>query len=347
MVDSNGQSGLAKVWLPIFLFALAAIVWSTFTRTSNQSSVSERTLAQRAYSADSWNLTESDMGCLDIAITREAIRRTKWSPKPNGRKGFWVPYADPFPWQAGERKSCMYLEPWRKFRVQKREEDLVCLERLERGSAGCYWTSTKPPSERAGPMPTEASKPPFDETTLSLVQRANNELDDALDEKSSAKIGPPAQRLADLLAEMRKQAAPYENETKNLWSGISCNEAKTGGLSTLDPATECEVGKAQFQREFGLALKGDYQAQRNTIDQLKHPPLGVKKNDTLSCVWQLVSVASGDKRVSRDDISDYQNDCFNGRNRQTVDDIRTQAAPLFERIYHRALPELVASPRGR
>ena len=107
-------------------------------------------------------IAESDVGCLDKAITESAIKKPlRWEPKPEGGKGFYLLIADAFELSnIFSKRICEYWNVGEKGGVQKRDGDLVCLERLEGQRTGkCYWTAVgHPPSQRAGSMPSEEFK---------------------------------------------------------------------------------------------------------------------------------------------------------------------------------------------
>ena len=169
---------------------------------------------------------------------------------------------------------------------------------------------------------------------------ARNEIRDALEARSSSsdfRQLPQDQRRKIVAQLYSKQAAPYAHESNRYMSGLCLPMPKTND----DAETECEIIKAQFQRNYGLALKGDYEAQREVAFCLGSTRLCdgiVIENIALGCAWQIVSLASGDKRVIHSDIVEYESRCVRNRTPAETAVSRAQAEALFERIFHRPLP---------
>lgn len=65
-----------------------------------------------------------------------------------------------------------------------------------------------------------------------------------------------------------------------------------------------------FQSVLNLALKGDYQAQRNiAFGYTQWPYKGQEKNPLLGCAWYLVITHSGSLKVNQGDIDNATLNC--------------------------------------
>jgi hypothetical protein len=169
------------------------------------------------------------------------------------------------------------------------------------------------------------------------VELADGKIEDALADKPG--YDRKLYYSRDRLVEMRKQAAPYAKES-NAYLSYRCVPVSLE--KGEDAETACGISSARFQRDYGLALKGDYTAQKNVISCLEGNSCDgvVKINEPLTCVWRIVSLASGDKRSNDDWFNKeaYQHDCVKKRTPTEIAVIRAQAEALLERIYHKPLP---------
>lgn len=109
-------------------------------------------------------------------------------------------------------------------------------------------------------------------------------------------------------------------------------------LSCLSSARDCEASQAQLKREWRVALKGDYQAQRNVAFCLRSGCDGaIARNGVFGCAWRMVIVASGSSKVDESDAANAQSDCgaLSPIGRVAAEE---QAKKLFLTIYRRPLP---------
>jgi hypothetical protein len=83
----------------------------------------------------------------------------------------------------------------------------------------------------------------------------------------------------------------------------------------------CKANQEQFRREFPLALKGKYAAQRNVA----------------ACAWRIVILASGDSEIHDGDMMNFKSDCGRLGQPELATAIE-QAKGLFKKIYKRNLP---------
>jgi hypothetical protein len=281
-------------------------------------------------------VAEDDFACPDKTSAQAATQLPlRWVSKPVGRRGIEVNiFAAFFDLQQQPfGKSCELRWSGDEIGILQRERDLVCVEILRRQRTGrCYWMSTRLPSERAGPKPVGA----LDGKPQSAIEPARSQILDALgelEETPAYKSKSWQQRRQDRLAVLRKAAGPDADASEPyLRMGCSGDEAGT-----------CEMNMAAFQKDYVLALRGDYLAQQNVAACLQSPSKyscpGVVENTQMSCVWQIVMLASGDSRVSRSDIVGYQRGCAAGRTSTEAAVNHAQADALFQRIYRRPLPQ--------
>jgi hypothetical protein len=341
LLDARNLITISLITISILFFAF--LVLRTSDKRSDQTKIPDATTeksdkvagtkaARQQPITEIITLAERDEGCLDKAITQAAIQKpVPWVPKPGGRKGFRLAFGDAF---VGA-DDCVYWSANQKARVRQRDGELACLERIDAPRYGkCYWTAVaRPPSKRAGPMPSEDSKPPYDKT---LWEEAQNEIRDALEAMPGYERLPKDQQHKIWTQLLRKQAAPYAHESDRYMS-LGCVPA----IKTNDEKTACEFSRAQFQISYGLALRGDYESQQYIALCLRSPkPCDgvVTENKALSCAWQMVSLASGDKRITQMDIKSYQFECVTNRTPTEAAVIRAQAEALFVRTYHKSLP---------
>jgi hypothetical protein len=121
-------------------------------------------------------------------------------------------------------------------------------------------------------------------------------------------------------------------------SGQTADQHLSSCIGAGDPAW-CEGNRESFEREFPLAMKGDYGSQRNIAFCLREGCDGaVQKNPTLSCAWRIVIVASGDPEVSGGDTDNFSLAC-GGLDRLQLATSLEQAKSLFRKIYKRDLPD--------
>lgn len=97
----------------------------------------------------------------------------------------------------------------------------------------------------------------------------------------------------------------------------------------------CNVQLAQFRKWFPLALRGDYQGQRNVAYCLSDGCDGaVMKKPITSCAWRIVIVGSGSPKVDQIDTNNLKNAC--GRLDETERQAAAaQAATLLAKIPRR------------
>jgi hypothetical protein len=168
------------------------------------------------------------------------------------------------------------------------------------------------------------------------MDAAKNEIEDALESTPGYKQLPKDQQLKILTQLLRKQAASYAHESNRYLSG-RCAPTIKGD----DAETTCEFTRAEFQRNYGLALRGDYQAQQDIAFCLGSSKLCdgvVTENKALGCAWQMVSLASDDKRITQLDKMEFQDKCERNRTSTEMAIIRGQAEALFARTYQKSLP---------
>ena len=111
---------------------------------------------------------------------------------------------------------------------------------------------------------------------------------------------------------------------------------------------ECERNRATFRREYPLAMRGDYQSQRNVafflagrMRDLDRSP--VTPNLLQGCAWRMVILASGHRQTNDLDVSAMRIDC----NKPEVDQTAAQAraARLMEEIKAAARRPAPPEPR--
>jgi hypothetical protein len=100
----------------------------------------------------------------------------------------------------------------------------------------------------------------------------------------------------------------------------------------------CKANQEQFRREFPLALKGKYAAQRNVAFCLSDGcDTAVKQNPISACAWRIVILASGDSEIHDGDMMNFKSDCGRLGQPELATAIE-QAKGLFKKIYKRNLP---------
>ena len=99
-----------------------------------------------------------------------------------------------------------------------------------------------------------------------------------------------------------QKAADYENH---------CDDAEK----------DCKASLAQFRKWFPLAMRGDYQGQRNVAFCLSRGCDGaVFQRPITGCAWRMVIVGSGSPKVDSTDTANLKNEC--GK----LDEVDRQAA---------------------
>lgn len=113
----------------------------------------------------------------------------------------------------------------------------------------------------------------------------------------------------------------------------SCEMARSDLLRDL-----CKEKLPKSRAEFGRALKGDYQAQRNVGYCLFSGSCSeYRPNKIAGCAWRVVTVASGSMKVDAGDISNYEL-CVRQLSSTQMAVATEQARTLFKHIYRRDLP---------
>ena len=93
-----------------------------------------------------------------------------------------------------------------------------------------------------------------------------------------------------------------------------------------------------FESVRALAMKGDYQAQRNlAFGYTSLPYQGQDKSALLGCAWRTVIIHSGNARVDETDVLNYKVYCG------PLDGVQStaasaQARTLFKQIYRTTAP---------
>jgi hypothetical protein len=83
----------------------------------------------------------------------------------------------------------------------------------------------------------------------------------------------------------------------------------------------CKIQLADFRKWFPLAMRGDYQGQRNVAFCLSEGCDGaIVKKPITACAWRMVIVGSGSPKVDQGDTANLKNAC--GR----LDETERQAA---------------------
>lgn len=114
------------------------------------------------------------------------------------------------------------------------------------------------------------------------------------------------------------------------------NHAVACGLDAPD-ISACEKAQQKAAEEYRQALRGDYQAQRNTAFCLYSGCLGYRVDKTAACAWRIVIVASGNPKVDQSDTSNYML-CERQLTPADMLAANGQARPLFKRVYKRSFP---------
>ncbi len=104
-------------------------------------------------------------------------------------------------------------------------------------------------------------------------------------------------------------------------------------------ASDCEAAKLKGKKDYANALKGDYQAQRNTAYCLYTGCRGYRMDKAAACAWRIVIIASGHPKVDPSDTSNLTL-CERQLSPAEMTAATGAAHTLFRRIYKRNLPSL-------
>lgn len=114
------------------------------------------------------------------------------------------------------------------------------------------------------------------------------------------------------------------------------SEALTSGMSEK---SWCEQGIKTYRKWYPLALKGDYQGQRNVAFCLITGCDGaVTINKPLGCAWRAVILVSGSRQVDQGDVMNFDSHCRGKLTQSEAMVAGSQYAALFQRIYRRTAP---------
>jgi hypothetical protein len=79
---------------------------------------------------------------------------------------------------------------------------------------------------------------------------------------------------------------------------------------SANSAANCKIDQEKFKKEYPLAYKGDYQAQRNAAYCLFTGCDGaIRQNQILGCAWRIVIIASGSPKVDGSDTANLKYNC--------------------------------------
>lgn len=136
--------------------------------------------------------------------------------------------------------------------------------------------------------------------------------------------GKPTPDLAHIQQEMAPEGTPPAPVTEACLAG--------------DVAI-CEVNRAQMsRRDWPLAWRGDYQAQRNVAFCLTNGCDGaVQINKTAGCAWRVVILSAAHDTAGDGDVDNLNSSCgsLDLAGRSAAD---MKARDIFRRIYGRAMP---------
>jgi len=93
---------------------------------------------------------------------------------------------------------------------------------------------------------------------------------------------------------------------------VGAQQASDYALACVDDAADslCKTSLAQFKKWFPLAMRGDYQGQRNVAFCLSTGCDGaVLIRPITGCAWRLVIVSSGSKDVDQSDTGNIKHYC--------------------------------------
>lgn len=97
-------------------------------------------------------------------------------------------------------------------------------------------------------------------------------------------------------------AADWPPATDYLNSGLDCATTKNVG--------SCHYSKEEWPDEYGAAIKGDYQGQRNVSYCLSTGCNGaIRENRILGCAWRFVIVESGHLSADSSDTTNLEYYC--------------------------------------
>jgi len=116
------------------------------------------------------------------------------------------------------------------------------------------------------------------------------------------------------------------------------SHAATCGASAAD-ASDCEAAKLKGKKDYASALKGDYQAQRNTAYCLYTGCRGYRTDKAAACAWRIVIIASGNPKVDPSDTSNLTL-CERQLSPAEMSAASGAAHTLFRQVYKREMPRL-------
>jgi hypothetical protein len=146
----------------------------------------------------------------------------------------------------------------------------------------------------------------------------------------------PTERNRHRLEFLKNQASLYAAESAEFLS-YSCKVS----AREMDPDYRCAYDAASFQLAYGLAMKGDYQAQQEIaacFESEVYCSGTVRVHPLLSCAWRLVALASGSQKINANDVEEFEGQCVRKASRTDRTIYRAQADRLFSRVYARSLP---------
>lgn len=120
---------------------------------------------------------------------------------------------------------------------------------------------------------------------------------------------------------------------------VQIEQPQFGGCDTADKV--CAADQNAVEAAWPLAMKGDYQAQRNiafAFAQGVNAPSKVTRRPIQACAWRIVIMASGSAKVDQTDQGNLTSDCAS-LDKDDAERSLAVANLIYREAYGSALPE--------
>jgi hypothetical protein len=160
-----------------------------------------------------------------------------------------------------------------------------------------------------------------------------------------------SEAMALYVREQERQGSDHSSLSTHYLSG-QCNPDRTDlwMYGSEDKDEVCDRARHQFQRNYWLALQGDYVAQTDVAacfdaELALNPCVGtVLSSSTEFCAWLLVALSSRSTEIDPLEVVNYRDICET-RSYSEKRAFRARAFQLFSHIYHK--PTSASRPTGQ